>query len=119
MGFVDRQYLYQKQTMSESYDQLRRRNEELQNIVGESKPKDSKAASRVSWRNTVEIKEYLDSEEEEVNYQIYNGFIIKICFRNQVSSIRLRMYLVVEIEKNLLVIVRYLLKNESIEILNN
>ena len=52
--------------MSDSYDQLMIRNEELQNIVSDSKFKDSKAA-RVSWRNTVEIKEYVDNDEKEVN----------------------------------------------------
>ena len=65
MGFVDRQYLYQKKTISESYDQLRKKNEELEDMVGDLNFKDSKV-SRVSWRNTVEIKEYIDPDQEEV-----------------------------------------------------
>ena len=79
MGFVNRQYLYPKKTISESYDELRKKNEELEDIVGgDLNFKDSKV-SRVSWRNTIEIKEYTDPEEEEVdfffNFILSNGYL--------------------------------------------
>jgi len=63
MSFVDRNLLYQKKTMNESMAQLKKKNEELDDIVGELNFKDNLRVSRPSMRNTVEIKEYSTEDE--------------------------------------------------------
>jgi len=64
LGFVTRDLLYQNKTINESYDQLRKKTEELEDIMGDVNFKESQRVSRPSWRNTVEIKEYSGVDED-------------------------------------------------------
>jgi len=72
MGFLDRKLLYTKNTIHESTQQLKLKNDELDDIVKDLNFRENNRISMKSNRNTAEIKGYASSENESASFM---GFI--------------------------------------------
>jgi len=71
-SFMDRNLLYQQKTIDQSYKDLRKKNNELINLVNDITLDDENRVSRISARRTVDIQEKPASEESS------GGFFTKL-----------------------------------------
>jgi serine/threonine protein kinase len=79
LGFIDRKYIYNKETLQDSMEEMRKKVEELETMLNEG---DIGKVSRPSWRNSVhQIKNRKDPEENE-------GFFRKL--RNYFTCVNTR-----------------------------